>query len=102
MSTRQLLSRAVPALCVTMLLAPAAQAQRADTSDARRWGLEADLVQPFIPEVNIITIEATRTITGTPSATHGDLMLRVFVRPNITHDVVRFGDSALIAALVAA
>jgi hypothetical protein len=88
MSAREMMSRALPALCIAMLLVPAAHAQRADTSDARRWGLEADLVQPFIPEVNIITIKATRTITGVPSAAHGDLMLGVFVRPNITHDVV--------------
>jgi hypothetical protein len=87
-SAQQLFSRTAVALFATLLLVAVAGAQRSSPLDARRWGLEADLIQPFIPEVNIITVKATRTVAGTPNASHGDLMLGVFVRPNITHDVV--------------
>lgn len=88
MSVHELMIRSVAALAASVLLAPPVRSQSSPVSDVRRWGIEMDLIQPFIPEVNITTVKVIRTVTGTPSARHGDLMLGVFIRPNITHDVV--------------
>lgn len=52
------------------------------------WGAELDLVQPFVPEVNIFTAKVTRTVWGQHPGKRGDIMLGAFVRPNIEHDVV--------------
>ncbi|MFN9703196.1 MAG: hypothetical protein ACK595_00045 [Planctomycetota bacterium] len=53
-----------------------------------RYGIETELLQPFIPEVGVITIKATQTLWGDPGASHGDAMLGVFLRPSVSHDVV--------------
>lgn len=87
MPVRQWTFRSVTAAAVAVLSATTGRGQVAPAPDVRRWGLEVDLIQPFIPEVNISTIKATRTVVGMPSVSHGDLMLGVFIRPNITHDV---------------
>ena len=60
----------------------------AQTSDSKKWGFEADLIQPFLPEIEIITVKFTRTIFGETDGKHGDLMLGAFIRPNVKHDVV--------------
>ncbi len=54
-----------------------------------KWGIETELVAPFLPEVGIITFKATRTIyqSRTKSA-HGDLLLGMYIRPNVNHDIV--------------
>lgn len=61
-------------------------AQNTDT--LKKWGIETDLVQPFIPTVNIISIKSTRTIAGDLNKAHGDFIVGAFIRPNIKHDVV--------------
>ena len=60
----------------------------AQTSNSKKWGFEADLIQPFLPEIEIITVKFTRTIFGETDGKHGDLMLGAFIRPNVKHDVV--------------
>jgi hypothetical protein len=60
--------------------------QSADFS--RRWGLEAELVQPFLPQVGIMRINATRSIAREGSKLKGDLLLGMYIRPNVAHDVV--------------
>jgi hypothetical protein len=58
-------------------------------SDApKKWGLETELVQPFLPTVNIVRLQATRTLTAADSKMKGDLLLGAYIRPNVTHDVV--------------
>lgn len=55
-----------------------------------KWGIETELFQPFIPTVHIITLKATKTIWGSASTQHGDLMLGIYARPYIAHDVVEW------------
>jgi hypothetical protein len=74
------------AVLTLMFVAPTAHAQ--ESTAAPRWGVEVDLVQPFIPEVHIVTLKGMRTLTGSSSGAHGDLMLGIYARPNISHDVV--------------
>jgi hypothetical protein len=67
-----------------------AYAQTTSTPNPKpKWGIETELIAPFLPEVGIITIKATRTITRNASGTlHGDLLLGAYLRPNVKHDVV--------------
>lgn len=58
------------------------------TPDSKKWGIETELFQPFYPTVQIIRIQATVTITPTDSKLKGDLILGVYIRPNVKHDVV--------------
>ncbi|MEJ7767403.1 MAG: hypothetical protein WKF89_06305 [Chitinophagaceae bacterium] len=72
-------------------LAFAADAQTQNAArNHRKWGIEADLVAPFLPEVGIITFKATRTISKNKGKTmHGDLLLGLYLRPNVKHDIVQ-------------
>ncbi|WP_310555962.1 hypothetical protein [Flavobacterium sp.] len=59
-----------------------------NTVKTKKWGLETDVIQPFLPEIGIITLKFTRTILGEIGGKHGDIMLGAFIRPNVKHDVV--------------
>jgi hypothetical protein len=63
-------------------------AQNNSSSIPKKWGLETELVQPFLPTVNIIRLQATRTLTAADSKRKGDLLLGMYIRPNVKHDVV--------------
>lgn len=52
-----------------------------------KWSFEADVVQPFIPTVGIFNIQATRNVF-TGNSQKGDLLLGVYLRPNVKHDIV--------------
>lgn len=84
-------------LSVTSLVSVFAQAQNPGIDPAPKWGIETELIAPFLPEVGIITIKATRTITGnTNERMHGDLLLGVYLRPNVKHDIVETIDEYLL------
>jgi hypothetical protein len=53
-----------------------------------KWGLETELIQPFLPEVGIIRLQATKTITSSLKKNKGDLLLGAYIRPNVKHDIV--------------
>lgn len=57
------------------------------TDTPKKWGIETELVQPFLPDVGIIRIQATYTLTA-PEKTQGDLLVGAYIRPNVKHDVV--------------
>jgi hypothetical protein len=63
-------------------------AQSNSPSTPKKWGIETELVQPFLPTVNIIRLQATRTLTAADSKRKGDLLLGMYIRPNVKHDVV--------------
>jgi hypothetical protein len=54
----------------------------------KKWGIETELVQPFLPTIAIIRIQATRTLTALDSKMKGDLIIGGYIRPNVKHDVV--------------
>jgi hypothetical protein len=80
-------------LAACMLCASNLQAQQ--NENAHKWGIETELIAPFLPEVGIITIKATRTIVGQPSGNHGDLLVGIYARPNVKHDIVKTIDEYL-------
>jgi hypothetical protein len=70
--------------CSTLLFGQEQQEQR------HRWGVELELIQPFVPTINIFTAKVSHTLFRTEaSGQQGDLLVGVFVRPNIEHDVVQ-------------
>ncbi len=53
-----------------------------------KWGLEVELIQPFIPDVQIFQVQATRSLFDNGAARRADLVLGAYMRPNVKHDVV--------------
>jgi hypothetical protein len=64
---------------------------------ARPWGVEADLIGPWIPQVHILSARVTRALWGTAGTPRGAAMLGVYVRPRVGHDVVETIDEYLLA-----
>ena len=54
----------------------------------KKWGIETELIQPFLPTVGIIRLVATRTVYAPVNAFKGDLLIGGYIRPNVKHDVV--------------
>lgn len=67
-------------------------------SDGRRLGVELDLVQPFIPNVHIIRPKLSWTAWGEPGRLHGDLVVGLYIRPHVPHDVVDTIDEYMLSA----
>jgi len=78
-----------------IVLASSINAISQENSDLPKWGVEADLLVPFVPTAHIITIRGTKTITGDVSGAHGDLILGIYLRPNVKHDIVEEIDEYL-------
>ncbi len=58
-----------------------------ESTNSHKWGIETELVQPFIPTIHIIRFQATRTLYSSETK-HGDLFIGAWIRPNVKHDVV--------------
>ncbi len=58
-----------------------------NSENSRKWGIETELVQPFLPNVGIIRLQATYSLTS-PNSKKGDLIVGAYIRPNVKHDVV--------------
>jgi hypothetical protein len=84
------------ALLLISLISFQSSAQE-NTSKSKKWGFEVDLIQPFIPEVEIITAKITRNIWGDSDGKHGEFMLGAFIRPNVEHDVVETIDEYMVS-----
>jgi hypothetical protein len=54
----------------------------------KKWGIETELIQPFLPNVGIVRIVATRTVYAPANDFKGDLLIGAYIRPNVKHDVV--------------
>lgn len=63
-------------------------AQHTETASLRPWGVEAEAFQPFYPTVHILRLQATRLLTPAESRMKGDLIVGMYIRPNVQHDVV--------------
>ena len=81
---------------VVLEITAIAQSNTGASNPERKWGIEADLLVPFVPTAEIITIRGSRTITGNPQDIHGDLMFGIYLRPNVEHDVVEEIDEYLL------
>lgn len=85
------------AVCMTCIALHPVLGQTTEKTSTPKWGLEVELIAPFLPEVGIITVKATRTITQNSTHTrHGDLLLGAYIRPKVKHDIVEKIDEYLI------
>lgn len=74
--------------CAGFLLSGFGALAQADTPEFKKWSIETELFQPFYPTVQIIRIQACRTITPSENKLRGDLIIGAYIRPNVLHDVV--------------
>jgi hypothetical protein len=82
------MTKSIQILSALLLLYGSQAFSQTSTEIPKKWGLETELVQPFLPTVNIIRLQATRTLTKPESKMKGDLLLGMYIRPNVKHDVV--------------
>jgi hypothetical protein len=82
------MTKSVKIFSALLLLLSSNAFSQTSTNIQKKWGLETELVQPFLPTVNIIRIQATRTISKPESKMKGDLIFGMYIRPNVKHDVV--------------
>ncbi|MDV7394473.1 hypothetical protein RZS08_24030 [Arthrospira platensis SPKY1] len=62
------------------------QAQTSQNSSSEKpWGIEFNVVWPFVPGVEIYTAKATRTI-WTKEKAHGDFTFGFLLRPGTSED----------------
>jgi hypothetical protein len=80
--------KSIQIFAVMLLLSSSQAFSQTSSNSPKKWGLETELVQPFLPTVNIVRLQATRTITKPESKMKGDLLFGMYIRPNVKHDVV--------------
>lgn len=79
---------AVPAVGVgaEVPLGPAAELPA--PAPPRRFRLEVNLIQPFVPTVQILRPKLALSLWGDGRGPGGDLVLGVYLRPHVEHDVL--------------
>ncbi len=82
------MKQTISILGIVLLLMNSKAFAQTNNDAPKKWGIETELVQPFLPTVNIIRIQATRTLTPLDSKMKGDLIIGGYIRPNVKHDVV--------------
>lgn len=82
------MTKSIQIFSVLILLCSSKAFSQTSSDSPKKWGLETELVQPFLPTVNIVRLQATRTLTKPESKMKGDLLLGMYIRPNVKHDVV--------------
>jgi hypothetical protein len=82
------MKKSIKFLSISLLLLSCKVFSQSSTEIVKKWGFETELVQPILPEIGIIRLTATRTITSEKSKMKGDIMLGMYIRPNVKHDVV--------------
>jgi hypothetical protein len=82
------MTKTIQIFAVLLLLIDSKAFSQTSSDIPKKWGLETELIQPFLPEVGIMRFTATRTISSENSKMKGDLLLGMYIRPNVKHDVV--------------
>jgi hypothetical protein len=82
------MKRKIVLIIATVLFINSHSFAQSTPSLSKKWGLETELIQPFLPDVGIIRLTATRTITSANKKNKGDLLFGMYLRPNVKHDVV--------------
>jgi hypothetical protein len=87
--------KSIVTLAVLILINVPAFCQTGEKKQSSKWGLELELVQPFLPTVHIWNVQATRNLFSKNSQ-KGDLILGAYIRPNVKHDVVEEIDEYMV------
>lgn len=68
---------------------PPGHAAEAPTEvEPKRYRVEVNLIQPFVPTVGIIRPKLAVNLWGDPSGASGDLVVGAYLRPHIEHDIL--------------
>lgn len=81
------MKKSILILSVTLLLIHSKSFSQSKEMHPKKWGFETELVQPFLPNVGIIRLQTTFTLTA-PNKKKGELLLGAYLRPNVKHDIV--------------
>jgi hypothetical protein len=81
------MKNSIPILIIVLLLSHGKAFAQLSSDKPKKWGIETELVQPFLPNVGIIRIQATHTLTSSESK-RGDLIIGAYIRTNVKHDIV--------------
>lgn len=81
------MKKSIQILFAMFLLFSSKAFSQLSTDAPKKWGIETELIQPFLPNVGIIRLQATYTLTASEKR-KGDLLIGAYIRPNIKHDVV--------------
>ncbi len=81
------MKKSISSLIMVLLLSNGKAFTQSNSATSREWGIETELIQPFLPEVGIIRLQATHTITS-PESKRGDLIIGAYIRTNVKHDIV--------------
>lgn len=81
------MKKSILILITTLFLTNGKALAQSSSENSKKWGIETELIQPLLPNVGIIRIQATRTITSSDSK-RGDLLIGAYIRPNVKHDIV--------------
>ncbi|MFM2269345.1 MAG: hypothetical protein RL757_2786 [Bacteroidota bacterium] len=81
------MKKVVQILTVAILLFQGKVIAQNNSSTPQKWGIETELVQPFLPTVGIVRLQGSYTVTA-PEKRQGDLLFGAYIRPNTKHDVV--------------
>lgn len=82
------MTKSIQIFTVLLLLCSSQAFSQKDSESPKKWGLETELIQPFLPEVGIIRLTATYTTTSEKNKMKGNLLFGMYIRPNVKHDVV--------------
>jgi hypothetical protein len=82
------MTKSIKVLAILLLLNSGRAFSQSSSDVPSKWSLETELIQPFLPTVNIVRIQALRSMTSPNSKRKGELILGMYIRPNIEHDVV--------------
>ncbi len=77
------MKKSIQILIAAFLLVNSKAFTQTNANKQSKWGLETELIQPFLQEVGIFRIQATRKIT--PNAY---LLVGAYIRPNVKHNIV--------------
>ena len=82
------MNKTILMLFVTLIFFNIKAFSQTSSTFPKKWGIETELIQPLIPDVGIIRIQATRTITADQSKLRGNLLIGAYIRPNVKHNIV--------------
>jgi hypothetical protein len=81
------MKNSIQVLIIMLLLSHGKAFAQLNSSTPKKWGIETELIQPFLPNVGIIRIQATHKLTS-PESKRGDLIIGAYIRTNVKHDIV--------------
>ncbi len=81
------MKKSIQTLFVSLLLISCKAFSQKLSAHQKKWSIEMELIQPFLPNVGIIRLQTSKTLTA-PNKKRGDILLGAYIRPNVKHDIV--------------